>query len=187
MAKTYTAAGSAVAGDVYTAAAHNVIVTDVNNFIVPPAVRATRSAALSVANATIVAINFGVETYDTDGMFGGSGTTFTVQTSGLYIVTATVAFGANATGQRFIFIGVNPTLSGSGDTTQITSSTRIASTTAIGASATIQHPCCVSGTYAFTAGDTVALGVYQTSGGVLGIEVVQETPQMAMTWVGRTA
>ena len=187
MPKTYTAAGTVAAGDVYTAAAHNIIATDVNNFIVPPAVRVTRSSSVNIANASILAINFGAETYDTDGMFGGSGTTLTVQTTGLYIVTATIAFVANATGQRFAFIAANPTLSGSGDTTTITSATRIASTTAIGASASIQHPLCLSSTFAFTAADTVALGVYQTSGAPLAIDVTGETPQMAMTWVGRTA
>ena len=187
MPKTYTAAGTVPAGDVYTAAAHNIIATNVNNFIVPPAVRATRSTVQSIADVNILAINFNGETYDTDGMFGGSGTTFTVQTTGLYIVTATVSFAANATGQRFAFIGVNPTLSGSGDTTTITVSTRIAATTAIGASGSIQHPLCVSATYAFTAGDTVVLGVYQASGVALNTDIGGELPQMAMTWVGRTS
>jgi hypothetical protein len=45
----------------------------------------------------------------------------------------------------------------------------------------------LSSTFAFTAADTVALGVYQTSGAPLAIDVTGETPQMAMTWVGRTA
>ena len=87
MAKTYTAAGSATAGDVYTASAHNVIVTDVNNFIVPPMVSAVRSTNQSINNATATAIQFNAaDEFDTDAMHDTStnNTRITVTTPGVY-------------------------------------------------------------------------------------------------------
>jgi hypothetical protein len=90
MAKTYTAAGSATAGDVYTATAHNVIVTDVNNLIVPPMVQCTRSSDLSYTSGANITWNS--ETYDTDAMHDTSSNTdrITIQTAGVYIVSLTL-------------------------------------------------------------------------------------------------
>lgn len=92
MAKTYTAAGSATAGDVYTAAAHNVIVTDINNTIVRPAVRAklTGGKALTSGNAiswdSIASVGF-----DTDSMWSsGAPTRLTVTTPGIYLVVCNI-------------------------------------------------------------------------------------------------
>lgn len=84
MPKTYTAAGSATAGDVYTASAHNVIVTDVNNFIVPPCARVTVSATEALTSNT--ALSWDVESYDTDGIWtSGTPKRLTVQTDGIYL------------------------------------------------------------------------------------------------------
>jgi hypothetical protein len=98
MPKTYTAAGSATAGEVYTASAHNVIVTNVNNFIVPPAVRAVRTADQTIANATTVAIEFtATDEFDTDDMHSTSTNPgrITIATAGVYIITATVNIAAS--------------------------------------------------------------------------------------------
>ena len=90
MAKTYTAAGSAVAGDVYTAAAHNVIVTDINNTIVPPACVATAGATQNIVNTTYTALTFSAEQFDTDAIHDTSTNTsrFTVTTPGIYQMNA---------------------------------------------------------------------------------------------------
>ena len=85
MAKTYTAAGSATAGDVYTASAHNVIVTNVNNFIVPPTVCVQRTTNLSYTTGTNV--TWQSAAWDTDGMWSaGSATNVTIQTTGVYSI-----------------------------------------------------------------------------------------------------
>lgn len=84
MAKTYTAAGSAIAGEVYTASAHNVIVTDVNNLIVPAALRLNLTTSATITNGS--SISWSSEAYDTDGMWS-SGSTITVNTTGLYVMT----------------------------------------------------------------------------------------------------
>ena len=91
MAKTYTAAGTVVAGEVYTAAAHNIIATDVNNLIVPPGARAVRTTNLSYTSNTAIAwesISAGGGAYDTDGMWSvANASRLTINTAGVYVVT----------------------------------------------------------------------------------------------------
>ena len=91
MAKTYTAAGSATAGEVYTSSAHNVIVTDVNNFIVPPMCRAALTSAINPYTSN-TDISWSTDSsgggFDTDGMWdSGQPARVTFQTAGVYIVT----------------------------------------------------------------------------------------------------
>jgi hypothetical protein len=89
VAKTYNSIPSVATGDVYTATAHNNIVTNVNNYRVPPACRvrigSNVTSYLSQTNITWTA-----EDYDTDDMWA-SGTTVTVNTAGLYLLTFTGA------------------------------------------------------------------------------------------------
>lgn len=123
MAKTYTAAGSAVAGDVYTAAAHNVIVTDVNNLIVPPAVSlvTTTASSLTAGASTPIPFGTGTELYDTDEMHDTvtNNTRITAKTAGIYLVTATcylsttvAVFGMNFYVNGNTFFGISETQSG---------------------------------------------------------------------------
>lgn len=161
--------------------------TNTFNLRVPPAVRLTRSTTQTIGNTTIAAINFNAETYDTDTMASAGGTTLTITTAGLYLVTAGVSFAASGTGDRFIFLAANPTLSGSGDSTTITASTRLSGSAAPGLpTASLQHPLSTSAVYAFSANDTIALGVYQTSGGNLATSTVEATTLTA-TWLGQTS
>jgi hypothetical protein len=99
MAKTYTAAGTVAAGDVATAAAWNVVTADVNNLIVPPAVQVVRTSDLtsytSNSNITWQSITSG---FDTDGMWSaGAPTVLTVNTAGMYLIVATLAYSGAAT------------------------------------------------------------------------------------------
>ena len=88
MAKTYTAAGSATAGQVYTASAHNVIVTDVNNLIVPPSCQVARTTDLTSYSSGAAISWTTTPTWDTDGMFSsGTPTRVTIQTAGIYLIT----------------------------------------------------------------------------------------------------
>jgi hypothetical protein len=87
MPKTYTAAGTVAAGDVYTAAAHNIIATDVNNFIVPPACRVYNTAAINPYTSNAL-ITWNAEEYDTDEMHSTVSNTsrITIQTAGVYSI-----------------------------------------------------------------------------------------------------
>jgi hypothetical protein len=92
MAKTYTAAGTVAAGDVYTAAAHNIIATDVNNLIVPAYCQITRNANQSIPHATDTDVSLDTQIYDTDDMFAPTSSTITINTSGIWLVNAEAYF-----------------------------------------------------------------------------------------------
>ena len=178
MAKTYTAAGSAVAGDVYTAAAHNVIVTDVNNFIVPAAVRLDKSASQLVSNATDTIITWpSSATFDTDSMYSSSATDrVTVTTAGIYIVTANIAFGNANVGERIVWLQKNAT-----GTTRFAMARSMAST----GGETIFS---ISTIVSLSASDYVQLGCYQANGTSLNVLGSGTQPtNLALTWIGRTS
>jgi hypothetical protein len=186
MAKTYTAAGTVVAGDVYTAAAHNIIVTDVNNLIVKPMARASRSTDLSIANATATAVAFSVEDFDTDGMYTAGNAIMTIQTAGVYLVTGSAGVQIHPTGVRGLFLVRNPTIGGSN---AITAGLRIANswTNTVNAGAT-NSGLTVTTLYNFSASDTVCVGIYQNAGGPLSVTgTTTEQPSLSVTWIGQTA
>jgi hypothetical protein len=185
MAKTYTAAGTAVAGDVYTAAAHNIIVTDVNNLIVKPMARASRSTDISIANATATALAFSVEDFDTDGMYTAGNAIMTIQTAGVYLVTGSAGVQIHPNGVRGLFIVRNATFSGS----TITAGLRIANswTNTVNAGAT-NTGLTTTTLYNFSASDTVCVGIYQNAGGPLSVTgTTTEQPSLSVTWIGQTS
>ena len=94
MAKTYTAAGTVAAGDVATAAAWNVIGSDVNNLIVPPTFMVYRSTNQTGYTAGS-AITWNATGWDSDGMVSGS--TVTVRTAGIYQLSFNGVIDATAT------------------------------------------------------------------------------------------
>jgi len=95
MPKTYNTIPSVTTGDVYTAAAHNNIVTNVNNYRVPPACHVYRSSDLT-AYSSGTSITWNAEAIDTDGMWA-SGTNVVIDTAGLYLMVLKGNFTATAT------------------------------------------------------------------------------------------
>ena len=178
MAKTYTAAGSATAGQVYTASAHNVIVTDVNNFIVPPMCSISRTASQSINSGTDTVVAFDTSVIDTDGMgTTGASAKITIQTAGVYVITFAVCFAAytstttrqafvakNAgTGTRLIFLNITPTAGAVNFNGSVIAS--------------------------LAASDTLTGYVYHERGSAVNIESSGGHPAciMSATWVGRTS
>ena len=94
MPKTYNTIPSVSTGDVYTATAHNNIVTNVNNYRVAPACRVYRSTDWTYSGTYF---EWNAEQYDTDGMFTASSTDITVQTAGIYLVALNYYYTCNAT------------------------------------------------------------------------------------------
>jgi PKD repeat protein len=185
MPKTYTAAGSAVAGDVYTAAAHNVIVTDVNNFIVPPLVRANHGTTTqSLTNATLTYVQWDAEDYDTDGMFTTSDNTkITINTTGVYLVTATITFATNGTGSRLMSLMKNPS-------SPSDFGSAFAGCWMDDPGAGAETVLSVSSPISLVATDVIRVMAFQSSGGALNIGAVPSWSQQshfAATWIGRTA
>jgi hypothetical protein len=182
MPKTYTAAGTVVAGDVYTAAAHNIIATDVNNLIVPPACRAVRATLQTIATGTDTFVTWPTESYDTDGMFTAGSDTITIQTAGLYIVTCSITFVVNATGFRVVNLYKSPS---SATNFAVVFANSWHGTAGAGLGTTVH----CSGVTTFAAGDTVKVGVAQSSGGNLdvGNASFSDSNHVSVTWIGRTS
>lgn len=130
MAKTYTALSSVSTGDVLTATAYNNLITNSNNFRIPPTVRVYRSSDSS-SYTSAAAISWNAEAWDTDGTFTATSTDITIQTSGLYycvfyayaVGTATITlvepkvlvggttrlhqtYNTGTTGGRFVLAGI---------------------------------------------------------------------------------
>lgn len=99
MPKTYNSIPSVSTGDVYTATAHNNIVTNVNNYRVPPSCHVYRTSDLtSYTDGT--AITWQAEAHDTDDMWT-SGTNITIQTAGVYLCVFKVQTAASGTAMTY--------------------------------------------------------------------------------------
>jgi hypothetical protein len=102
MAKTYNTIPTTTTGSVYTAAAHNNIVTNVNNYRVPPACQVRRTTNLT-SYTSDAAITWESAAFDTespsDPMWAASPnpTRVTIKTAGLYVVSLTGKADATAT------------------------------------------------------------------------------------------
>jgi hypothetical protein len=177
MAKTYTAAGTVVAGDVATAAAWNVVTADVNNLIVPPAVRVIRTSTLS-GYTSLAAVTWQSAAFDTDSMWSaGSPTVLTVQTTGIYLISLHAYVYGNSTITRILAnINKNGTRISyqegsvvSGQETSFMVSTVRSLTATDTISATFQY---------------VGGSGYNISGNATETE---QQPSLAMTWLGRTS
>ena len=109
MAKTYNTIPSVSTGDVYTASAHNNIVTNVNNYRVPPAASVFITADVSPYTNN-AAMAWTSTAYDTDGMYSAGATDrLTVQTPGLYYINANGSINGTGLTQAFLYINVNGT------------------------------------------------------------------------------
>jgi hypothetical protein len=164
MAKTYTAAGTVSAGDVATAAAFNVVTSDINNLIVPPICIVRRVAAQSLADNTNTNISFDTEDVDTDGMFSPTSTDITIQTTGIYMISLNAQLTSTVTGTMFVSLVVNGTSVMSSNTSGLINQlTMIRS---------------------LTAADVVRGAAYQT-----GPATSKNTQLVAMqlAWIGRSA
>jgi hypothetical protein len=78
---------------------------------VPPNVALTRAAAQSIPTGSVTAISFDTEVEDTDAMWS-SGTNITINTAGLYLITAQLGFTINSTGTRRLYLRKNGTAFG---------------------------------------------------------------------------
>jgi uncharacterized membrane protein len=176
MAKTYGTVTTFTAGSVLTAAQLNIAGTAVNNLVVPPSVQATRSAAQSIPSAGNTWISFTVKSYDTDGMFTPTDTKITIQTPGVYLVSAFVSYSSNATGLRLSVLEKNAASAGAG--------TRLAQSLANGIAAD-ENGFSLVAVANLSAADTLHLVAYQSSGSPLNTGATG--PYLSAQWIGRTS
>lgn len=140
-----------------------------------PACSAYRNAAVShTSTGNWQAVTWDAESFDTDGIFTASSTTFTIKTPGLYIVTASVAFAASATGVRSIRVtkGGAAILIG-----------QYEATATAGAAAGRQ----VAGMLSLAAADTLTVEAFQNSGGNLAYTVGSAYMHFDVAFVSRAS
>lgn len=176
MPKTYNTIPTTTTGSVYTAAAHNNIVTNVNNYRVPPACAAYHNVAQSIPNATATAVLLNSEYYDTDDMHSTSTATsrITIATAGIYQLTANILFTNAGTGMRdLVFYKNGATTYRGSSTLNITGSffTNLNATT----------------TMSLAASDYIEAYVYHTQGTALDIRGDINGVHVTATWLGQVS
>ena len=171
MAKTYTAAGTVVAGEVYTAAAHNIIATDVNNLIVPPACRLIQAAAQTTVDSSATAIQFGAESYDTDTMHDNvtNNTRITIRTAGIYVITAGLGLTSTPSSAFELYLDQN-------------NGTQLAQNNSVGEAYKT-----ISATKDFAVDDYIELKIYADGARVTRYASRPLVTFLTATWIGRTA
>ena len=188
MAKTYNTIGTFVAGNVLTAAEMNEIGENSNNFRVPAGCKVRRDATQSIANNTQRLINWDAQSFDTDGMFTASSLTITINTAGIYIVQATVRYPLNTTSTRGAAIVRNATISGSGDSANVTAGVRIG-VSYFDRSPDTQSAVSVTAVESLDVADTISVIAYQNSGVALdtGGQTTTEPTTCSVIWLGQAS
>lgn len=137
-----------------------------------PAARAQRTTTQSIGTGSATAVSFGAADYNAGTMWaGGAPTRLTAPIGGVYTVTASVEFAANATGNRQVHIYQNGS-----ERTRIT-----VPSVGSGLATRVSH----SDTLNMAASDYVECFVFQDSGGNLNITNGGDMPCLAATWIRR--
>jgi len=137
-----------------------------------PACRVYNNVALSIPNATGVALTFNSERYDSDGMHDTvtNNNRITCKTAGVYVITTNVEFVANGTGNRQLYIRLN-------------GSTVIGYVTDV-PSGSVAHIANLTVPYALVVNDYLEVLVAQTSGAALNVSASGNySPEFAATWI----
>jgi hypothetical protein len=174
MAKTYNTLSNVTVGSVLTASDYNEAVENSNNFRVPPMVRCVRSGAQTITNNTTTALQWnGTDPFDTDAMHdpASNNTRITINTAGVYMVTANVGTNFGVQGYSRVTLRVDGT-------------TSIAATH-IGASGGDAPRLSVSLPFAFSAAQYVEALFIQSSDG--SRDVVADVSSFSAVWLGQTS
>lgn len=127
----------------------------------------------ATANATVLTLAMNSERVDNDGCHDNStnNSRITIQTPGVYQLTAQVGYAANATGVRYGYLNLNGTTTIGFTTTPALS--------VGGVTVPVTRP------YRLAFGDYVQAQAYQNSGGALNIDQQNNyTPTLSALWVG---
>lgn len=129
-----------------------------------------QNAAQSLGNGADVAIDWTTRTDElADGVTAGN-TGLTITVPGIYLVTATVVFTANATGVRYVQLRRNGTVELEGNATA--------------AFATTNARCQVSGPVVCAIGDVLSATAFQSSGGALNTVVAAGAGVLRAVFLG---
>ena len=184
MAKTYNTFTNVSTGDVYTAAAHNNILTNLGNYRVPPTALVSRVTTQSISNSVFNNVQFTAEGWDTDDIatLATNNDRLTIKTAGIYLVTANAMFAANATGQREMTIVQSPTPAW-------TTSGTIASTAFVYGTSSVNIYQAMSASVITTCAvnDYFTVQVWQNSGGALNLQCDIRPASLSVTWLGQVS
>lgn len=169
----YVAPATVATGTTIATAWGNSVKAATDYLANPPACNIYRTTAQSIPSATVTAVTFDAERFDNAAMHNTVTNTsrVTIPHAGVYVVTATVGFVTNGTGQRVGWLA-----------TAGVASNRIAQA-ATGAYAADTVDFCISTVYKFAANDFVELYLYQASGVALNTNI-QYATSISATWVG---
>lgn len=135
--------------------------------------RVYHSATQSLTNATPALVSFNSEAFDTNAIHDNStnNTRLTCKTAGVYLITATIAYAANATGERSTLI-------------QLGGTTLLAGVLTLG-SPTNPTRHSLSTIYPLTVNQYVEILAFQSSGGALNTDLSSGfTPTFMMVRLG---
>lgn len=138
-----------------------------------PGARVYNNAALTIPHDTETLLTFNTERFDSDALHDGSTNPgrITASLAGAYVITAHIAWTANATGNRRLSIFHSGSIS-------------IASTSTATISGVVVRQS-VSTVFHLEAGEWVEAHAYQNSGGNLDITRTDGyTPEFAVQWLG---
>lgn len=126
----------------------------------------------SIADNTYTTLSFPNKTFDTDAMWNaGQNDRLTIQTAGKYLIYGMVEWDLSGTGVRSLSIHVNGAVHPVG-------------LERIGAHSGVYHFMCVMAVVTLSAGDSVQLKAYQTSGGALTIFAEDGSPFLTTIKIG---
>lgn len=112
MAKDYNSFTDVATGDVYTAAAHNLVLENINNYRVPPSVKLERTTGQVVYDASTATMVWDSEAWDTDAMHDNATNQdrITINTPGIYLVIGAVRYTAGISDDSSLTINLNGSL-----------------------------------------------------------------------------
>ena len=169
----YVAPPTKTDGDGFSAAEFNQNVRDNVEFLYePPRCLLNHNLNQTIANNTITALLFNQEIADNDSMHSLLSNTsrITVNTAGVYALTAAVQFDGNTTGVRTVSIVMN------GSDTLVTQDAENLGTNSIKLN--------VATLYYLDVNDYVEVRVRQDSGGNLDSETGAGLPNFRVAWIG---
>jgi hypothetical protein len=137
-----------------------------------PSAKAYRATAQTIPSGVVTPVAFDNESWDNNGLHDNvtNNTRLTSTATGVYMISATVEWTANATGVRALILRM-------GGTTAIARDDRLSNGAGV---VTIMA---IASQNVITAGQYVELAAYQTSGVGLDIIATDILPQFAMTWM----
>jgi hypothetical protein len=132
---------------------------DIVSLAKPPMVKVSRSSTQSIANATLTAVQFDTEAWDTDAFHSTISNTSRITIpsgfSGRYLVMGQIIFDANATGRRAAYLLLN-------------GATYLAAVNAVPTGAEVSLN--LSAEASAVAGEYLELAVWQDSGAALNVQ-----------------